>query len=142
MADTVTTRTLKNTTSRLVVQLTGISDGTGEAAVTKVDKSTFVASDGAEPASLDIERIDYVITGFPYVKLLWDHTTDDGAIVLPAGAAELHFDDKVGGEDYAAQPILSDPRSAGGTGDVLLTSPASATNGVYLIVLYMRKQPD
>lgn len=145
MADTVTTRTLRDTPRQLVVQLTGISDGTGEAAVTKVDKSTFLAAPvgtaaAAEPASLDIDRIDYAITGFPYVKLLWDHTTDDGAIVLPAGAAELHFDDPMG--DGASAPVLTDPRSTGGTGDILLTSPAAATNGVYLIVLYLRKQPS
>lgn len=137
MADTATTRTLLDTSTRLIVQLSGISDGTGESAVTKVDKSTFTANDNAEPASLDIERIDYVVAGFPYVKILWDHTADDQAIVLPAGAAELHFDDVVS----AAQPILTDPRSTGGTGDILLTSPAAATNGVYSIFLYLRKAP-
>lgn len=137
MADAVSTRTLVNTSTRLIVQLNSISDGTGEAAITKVDKSAFLANDGVEPASLEIERIDYVITGFPYVKLLWDHTTDDQAIVLPAGAAELHFDDVVS----AAQPVVADPRSTGGTGDILLTSPAAATNGVYLIILYLRKAP-
>lgn len=137
MADTATTRTLLNTSTRAVVYLSGISDGTGESAVTKVDKSTFIANDGVEPASLDIERIDYVVTGFPYVKLLWDHTTDDQAVILPAGAAELHFDDVVS----AAQPVLTDPRATGGTGDILLTSPASATNGVYSIFLYLRKAP-
>lgn len=142
MADVATTRTLKDGRSRLVVQLTGKSDGTGESAITKVDKSTFLATDGAEPASLDIERIDYVISGYAHVELLWDHTTDDSAIVLPTGAAELHFDDRLGGEDYVASPLLTDPRSAGGTGDLLLTSASGATTGRYSIFVYMRKQPD
>lgn len=141
MPDTVAVRTLKETPSRLVVQLTGVSDGTGESAVLKVDKSAFLATDGAEPASLDIERIDWVVAGYPHIQLLWDHTADDQAVVLPAGAAELHYNDTLPG-DRGGPPTLADPRSAGGTGDILLTSPATATTGRYLIVLYLLKSPD
>lgn len=141
MADTVTSNVIANTRTRYVVHLTNVSDGTGEAAVIKVDKSTLVASDGAEPASLDIERVDYCVNGMA-VTLAWDHTTDDTALVL-AGNGGIDFrgvgvvPDLDGGVGN-----LRDPRSAGGTGDLLLTTTGHTAGDTYDITLWLRKQPD
>jgi len=63
MADAVTTNTIFSGTKRLVERYTNISDGTGEAAVIKVDKSTLIGPDGTEPAKIVIEKIEYVCDG-------------------------------------------------------------------------------
>ena len=90
MADAVTTNVVSQTPDRYFVHLTNISDGTGESAVKKVDKSTLTAEDGAEPASLDIEEVWWSVGGFSSVRLLWDHTTDDVALAL-AGSGYMDF---------------------------------------------------
>lgn len=141
MADAVVVTTLLETKSQLVVHLTNVSDGTGEAAVKKVDKSTFLAPDGAEPAVLNIERVDFNIQGFSNIKLLYDHTTDDLACVL-CGVGSRDFLGKEQIMDVVGTPGITDPKSAGGTGDIMLTAPAGATTGTYDITLWLRKMND
>lgn len=137
MADTVTSSVVESANG-LMVHLTGVSDGTGESAVIKVDKSAYLASDGAEPASLDIEQVRWNIQGFTYIKLAWDHTTDDTALVLSGSG----FDDFTGnGNDVTNPKGLPDPRSAGGAGDLLLTSVGATSGDTYDITLWLRKSP-
>ena len=128
MADTVDTKVLYNGKRRYIVQLTNISDGTGESGVTKVDIST-ITTPGFTPTYSTIDMIDYSIQGFTSVRLHWDHTTDDEIAVLPAGSGTLYYQ-SVGGN--------VDPRTAGDTGDVKLTTAGSASGNTYNIVLYMR----
>ena len=140
MADAVTTRTVGETAAQLVVHLTNISDGTGESAVVKVDKSTFFAPDAAEPAALDIESVRWNVQGFTSVRLLWDHTADDTGLVLSGSG----YDD-FRGEDMERVPglcALKDPRSAGGTGDIILTTAGAVSGATYDITLVLRKQSD
>lgn len=127
MADTVTTRVLESGPRHHVVVLTGISDNTGETAVVKVDKSTLVNAAGVEPSTLSIQSAVWTIQGIGYVKLAFDHTTDDTALVL-SGNGKLCFS-KAGG--------LTDPRSAGGTGDLLLTSVGATAGGSYTVLLHL-----
>lgn len=139
MADTVAVRTVGQTANHIVVHLTSISDGTGESAVAKVDKSTLVASDGAEPASLDIESIQWNCDGMA-ARLLWDHDTDDLAIVM-SGNGSIDFT----GSNLDLVPAacrLKDPRSAGGTGDVLLTTTGHTSGDTYNITITFRKAAD
>lgn len=125
MADTVTSQTLLSGPRRHVVVLTGISDGTGESAAVKVDKSALKTADGAEPSKLAIERAQWTMQGIDYIKLAWDHTTDDTALVL-SGDGKLCFE-SVG--------ALKDPGSAGGTGDLVLTSVGATDGGSYTLML-------
>jgi hypothetical protein len=129
MADAVTTQILDNGGRNYTVILTNLSDGTGEIAVVKIDKSTLTTIGGDEPSALKIVDIAWVIQGFDYVKLAFDHTADDTALVL-AGNGGLSFD-AVGG--------LSDPKSAGGTGDIVLTAPAGTVGASYTIVMQLAK---
>lgn len=139
MADAVASNVILNTPKEYVIHLTNLSDGTGESAVTKVDKSTLVAVGGAEPASLDLEYVDYSIQGFASVKLLWDHSTDDLMTVL-SGNGFKDFRGRHGAlRDLSRTSGLPDPRSSGGTGDVLLTAPSGATTGTYDITLWFHK---
>lgn len=143
MADAVTARVIADTKTHYVVHLTNISDGTGESAVVKADKSAIgVASDGAEAASLDIEQVRWAIQGFTSVRVLWDHTTDDVGLVLCGSG----YDDFRGLEGGVSGLIktggLLDPRSTGATGDILLTTNGGSSGATYDITLWLRKNPD
>jgi len=129
MADAVNIKTVFNGGRRLVVRLTNVSDGTGEAAVIKVDKSTFTGPDGTEPTSFVVEKIEYDILGMQ-VQLHWDHTTPD-IIAVISGAGYL---------DWVAAGGLVDPLSAGGTGDIELTTVGHTAGDSYTITLWLRKK--
>ncbi len=142
MADAVTTNVIMNSADHYIVHLTNVSDGTGESAVVKVDKSTLFANDQAEPASLDIEKIVWNCVGMS-VKLLWDHTTDDVATILD-GNGSVDFSQVAGGQfggRYIYTGGLKDPRSAGDTGDILLTTVGHSSGDTYNITLWLRKNP-
>jgi len=139
MADAVAVRVIADTPSHYVVHCTNISDGTGESAVAKVDKSAIaVATDGAEAASLDIEKVVWACDGMQ-VRILWDHTTDDLALAL-SGSGSLDFKDMAG--TGRARGAILDPRSAGGSGDILFTTSGHTSGDTYNVTLWLRKNPD
>lgn len=127
MADAVTTQVLINQAPFYSLRLTNNSDGTGESDVVKVDKSTLVGTDGLEPIALDLIKAEWTCSGMS-VLLEWDHTTDD-AILLMSEHGE--FCAKMAGP-------LRDPRSAGGTGDILLTTVGHTAGDTYNIVLHFK----
>ena len=132
MADTVNTVVVHEDADHYVVQLQNVSDGTGESAIAKVDKSTLEI-EGQNPAiavgHLAIEEIAWNIQGFSYVVLLFDHTANDQALLL-AGNSYLDF------REYGG---LHDPQSAGGTGDLLLTTAGAVNGATYNITAVLRK---
>lgn len=126
MADTVDTVTLFRGTTRCAVRLTNISDGTGESAVVKVDKSALAVLLGiTEPAKIIIEYMDWAIQGFASVRLHFDHTTDDEIAVLCGNGAR----------DFTPFDGLVDPGSAGGTGDIILTTNGGGSGSTYDIFI-------
>lgn len=148
MADAVTTQIIVDTPELTVLHLTCISDGTGETGVIKADKSALKFCNGivtagvkaapAEAASLEIGAVRWAVQGFTSVRFLWDHTADDVALVLSGSG----YDDFIGPGDARGGTIVgmpSDPRSAGGTGDVLLTSVGGASGSTYDITIWLRK---
>ena len=77
MVDAVTSTTIVDDDRKAVIQLTSTSDGTGEAAVTKVDVSGLAvrSSDGAACTGCKVERVNYSTFGMS-VKLLWNATAN------------------------------------------------------------------
>lgn len=128
MADTVTTTTVFNGISKLVVHLTSLSDGTGESNVVKVDKSTFTGPDGTEPTDFVFERIEYDVSSMR-VLLSLDRTTDQTIAVLQ-GQGVMDW--------TSAGGLLKE--STGDTGDILLTTANHAAGDGYDITLYLRKK--
>lgn len=128
MADTVDSIVLFAGTKRRAVRLLNISDGTGESGVVKIDKSALTGPDGTEPTKLVIEEVVWNVNGFTSVRLYWDHTTDDEAIVL-SGA---------GSRDYTSVGGLQDPGSAGDTGDIILTTAGAVSGATYDITIIVR----
>jgi hypothetical protein len=143
MADAVTTNVIFQNAYHYIVHLTNISDGTGESNVIKVDKSALtVAQDGAEAAAVDIEQCRWAIQGMNSVRLSWDHNTDDMALVLSgSGYDDFRGLDK-GAIGITQTSGLKDPRSTGGTGDLLLTTNGQASGSTYDITLWIRKAND
>ena len=128
MADTVDTKVLFNGTRMYSVRLTNVSDGTGESAVTKVDISTLIGPKDSAPTYTKIREILWSIQGFTSVRLFWDHTTDDEIQVLSAGNGYMNWIG-LGGE--------TDPKSTGGTGDILLTTSGTTSGSTYDITIVL-----
>lgn len=137
MADAVTVNVISNTDKYYTVHLTNVSDGTGESAVVKVDKSTLTDINEREPMSLNIATIRWAMQGFSSIQVLWDHTTDDKALVLSGSGYDDFVNGGIGG--HVMPSGLPDPRSAGGTGDILLTTVGASATATYDITLTLRK---
>lgn len=131
MADTVTTKTLFNSPSKLVVQLTSLSDGTGETNVLKVDKSTFTGLNGVEPSKLTIEKIVYDVSSMR-VKLTWDQSSDETIAVLQGEGCIDWYKNGRSARNVGA--------NTGGAGDILLTTTNHSAGDGYEITLYMHKK--
>lgn len=128
MADSVSTQVIQTGPRYYIARFTNISDGTGESLVNKVDISTLNLDNGTAPTKTSVKEIQYSIQGFTSVRLYWDHTTDDIIDILAAGN---------GYREYGTLGFLSDPGSAGGTGDVLLTTAGASATATYDITLVL-----
>lgn len=132
MADTVDSVTLNDGPRNVVIRRTNVSDGTGESDAVAVDISTLSSDPilGA-PTHLVIERVEYDIQGFTSVRLEFDATTDDEALVLGKGQGCIDLK-KYGG--------ITDPKTTGTTGDILVTTAGNAANNTYTLVIHCRKK--
>ena len=120
MADAVAVTTIEDGERQLVVQLTNLSDNTGEAKVTKIDVSTLATN--ARGAACDEVRIQEVwaqVHGFDGVRLWYDAGTD--VVAFDMGPGWTHQDlSEVGGlKTYGTSP----------TGDILLSTLGTAAIG-------------
>lgn len=139
MADAVTVRTLYTSPSNdyVILHLTCISDGTGESAAIKY----------AKPSTADRLEIDFcrwAVQGFSSARFLFDHSTDDVAMCLSANG----YDDFRGQLDVSASlssaggsDAQADPKSAGGTGDLLLTTAGALSGATYDITVGLKVVP-
>jgi len=127
---------MANTIDSLVIQSDGtfyvhrylcLSDGTGMSDVVMIDKSTLTAyGTGLEPAALDLVKFSAQAWGtVNSVVLEWDHDTDDEIVAF--GVQGLEICDGEWGP-------LRDPRSAGGTGDIVITTNGLAANSGFQIL--------
>ncbi len=124
MPDAVSSQTIIDGPRNVVMKFTSVSDGTGEAAVTKVDVS---ALSGAPPA-VAIDKIHYSVSGM-IVRLLWDATSDVTIV-------ELQND---GVFDFTSFGGLPNNGGDGVTGDIQLTTVGHTNLDSYAIVLEMHK---
>lgn len=124
MADDVSSQIILDGPRNVVMKFTSVSDGTGEAAVLKVDVS---ALSGA-PTRVRINKIQYSVSGM-VARLLWDATTDVTIVDLQGdGFLKAHH---FGG--------LINNGGAGVTGDIMLTTFGHTSGDSYTIILEMTK---
>lgn len=125
MADTVTSRTLRDGDKYVIMAFTNASDGTGESAVKKVDVSALTPA----AASVVIEEIWFDVSGM-IVKVLEDATTD---VVVLALQGNNYIDLRsIGGIPNSA--------ASGYTGDILFTTSGHTAGDSYNIIIKMRKK--
>jgi hypothetical protein len=147
MADAVTTRVLLEDDHQYGVFLGSVSDATGESAVIKITFANLTKIQSPvtrlpiAPIALDLAEIWWNVVTFTSVDLFWKATTPDRIIrLLPTGYGHIQFTGRgtlVG--DTISSACAQDPLSSGHTGDITLTSSATA-GGVYNIVLWFRKR--
>ena len=134
MADAVSTTTIQDGERQLVVQLTNLSDSTGETKVTKIDVSTLATdSRGNACNEVRIQEVWAQVYGFDGVQLWYDASTD--VVALNLGVGWTHQDlSVVGGlKQYGSSP----------TGDILLSTLGTEASGdAYEIVIRAVKYYD
>jgi hypothetical protein len=132
MADAVTSQTLCESAGYITMLFTNRSDGTGEAAVVKVDVS------GLTPActTVVVEKIIYAVSGCD-LTLAWDATTDVPFCVLGGPAAGVSG--VIDASEFGG--IHNNAAAANLTGDIVftLTGAIAAAGNSYTVILYMRK---
>ena len=131
MADAVTSTTLMDSDRVAIIKLTNTSDGTGEAAVKKIDVSALSdSSTGQACTGVRLARIVYSTFGMS-VKLLWDATTDTICWDLNA--------DYTTDEDFTGFGGIQNTSGTGKTGDINLTTTGASSGDSYVIVLTLIK---
>lgn len=133
MADAVTTQTIQDGATTAIFRFTNVSDGTGEAAVAKIDVSALSKDPmtGASCTGVTIQKIYYSTIGMG-VKIFFDATTDVLAWQLNAD-----FSDTL---DFSEFTGIPDTKASGTTGDVKFTTVAHSDGDVYNIVLQVIKR--
>lgn len=124
MADATSSQTIIDGPRNVVVKLTNTSDGTGEAAVLKVDVSTLSGA----PTRVRVERIRYSVAGM-VARLLWDADTDVTMVDLQGD----------GVLDCTGFGGLINNAGTGVTGDINLTTVGHTAGDSYSIILEMVK---
>lgn len=128
MADAVTSQIIFDGQHKTIVKFTSVSDGTGEAAVLKVDVSTLTP-----PATaVKIRKAWYDVSFGMSVSILWDATTDVPALIL-AG---------FGCHDFTCFSGIPNNAGAGKTGDIRFTTNGASADDTYSIVLELVKDFD
>ncbi len=135
MANTLQTTTVYNSPRKIVVNTTGTFDGSGqETDLQIIDKSAAanVGPNGLEPSKLVVEEINATIEAYGggYVLLEFDHTADDEIAVL----SQTDY------IDFRPMGGMVDPATAGGTGDIILTTGSFAATDSYNITITCRKK--
>ena len=127
MADAVTSQTILDGERLFIAKFTNISDGTGEAAVVKIDVSTLNPNSfGLACNGVKLNKI-YGTTHGMEVRILWDATTDVFAWQIPQNSNYLMDLSSFGG--------IPNNAGAGKTGDVLFTTADASSGDMYSIVL-------
>lgn len=130
MVDTVRVNTTFQGGRRLQVHLTGISDGTGETKITKVDLGNLALFNGARPVSLALMSVSFNVDSHASVTLFWNRDPVDIEMLVLKGRGMINYK-KYGG--------LQDPNRGGtGSGNILLSTNTPVSGATYQIDLEFR----
>jgi len=122
----------KSGNRRVVVRLTGVSDGTGETDVRKVDLDLLKTPNGNVPKRTAVESIEYHVFGMTVV-LEWERTPHAEIIRLNENGVE-----NTGSKSWEKYGGYVDPGLDDATGDILLTSTNMTSGDNYDITLTLR----
>jgi len=131
MADAVTSQTIADGERNVVMKFTNVSDGSGEAAVVKVDVSALSSnSRGVACSEVRLMQVRYAVVGMS-VQIYFDATANVLLLeIAESSNGNLEFDDFGG---------ISNNSGSGKTGDILFTTVGHTSGDTYMIVLEMVK---
>ena len=131
MADAVTSQTIADGERNVVMKFTNVSDGSGEAAVVKVDVSALSSnSRGVACSEVRLMQVRYAVVGMS-VQIYFDATANVLLLeIAESSNGNLEFD------DFGGIPNNS---GSGKTGDILFTTVGHTSGDTYMIVLEMVK---
>ena len=131
MADAVTSQTIQDGARHVVMSFTNVSDGSGEAAVVKVDVSALSSnSRGVACSEVRLMQVRYAVVGMS-VQMYFDATANVLLLeIAESSNGNLEFDDFGG---------ISNNSGSGKTGDILFTTVGHTSGDTYMIVLEMVK---
>ena len=131
MADAVSSQTIVDTDKRTVVKFTNLSDGSGEAAVKKVDVSAL----GGAPSRVTIDQIWYDIGGMR-LAIYFAASTNALALTIGGSAAAGNMG---GHMDFRSFGGIKNNASSP-DGDLDFTTSGHTNLDHYTVILEMRKQ--
>jgi hypothetical protein len=131
MADAVATQTLFDGERMAIMKFTNISDGTGEAKVTKVDVSTLIPNSfNLACNGVTIVKVHAMTHGLE-VDMYWDATTDVFILSVPQNTMYSMDLTQFGG--------LWNNAGAGKNGDIQFSTRDASAGDNYTIILEMVK---
>ena len=131
MADAVTSQTIQDGERKAVLKFTNISDGSGEAAVKKIDVSALSAnSAGAACTEVAVAKIWWQCVGMG-VELLNDADADTLIIGLSPDSNGFH--------DYSDFSGIPNDAGDGKTGDVMFTTIGASNTDTYTVIIEVLK---
>ena len=132
MADAVATQTISDGAKYATFKFTNVSDGTGEAAVTKIDVSGLSKDPvtGQSCTKVSIDHIWFSTVGMS-VKVLFDASTD----VLAWQILADYSDDL----DFSSFSGIPNNAGSGVTGDIQFTTVGHTSGDTYSIILKVLK---
>jgi hypothetical protein len=137
MADTVTSQTLKDSSTQWAIKLTNASDGTGETNVVKVSANNLVTTNGGGTQRLTINKIFWSVasgtssTMSPRITLKWYGTPANTDIVTLTGSGFWDL-------TTAGQCPLTN-NAANTNGDILLSTTGFTANAAYTLIIEGKK---
>ena len=132
MADAVASQTIQDGPRKAIFRFTNVSDGTGEAAVKKIDVSALSVDpvSGAACSKVTIEKIWYTNIGMG-VKIFFDADTD-----ILAWQLNADYSDELDFSEFSGIPNNA---GTGVTGDIMFTTVAHSDGDVYNVCLSVIK---
>ena len=131
MADAVTSQTIQDGERKAVLKFTNISDGTGEAAVKKIDVSALSAnSAGSACTEVAVAKIWWQCVGMG-VELLNDADANTLIIGLSPDSNGYH--------DYSDFSGIPNGAGTGKNGDVLFTTIGASSTDTYTVIVEVLK---
>lgn len=129
MADVITTNTIFDGDKVLELNITNKSDGTGQTNEVFVDASNFTSHE--EPVThFLVEEIQWSSQGFDFIELAFDADTDVPFDLLSAN----------GYKNYKDSGGIVDPKGAGFTGDIIVTTIGPTLTASYDITIRLIKK--
>jgi hypothetical protein len=119
------TRYLVKGQNKVVINVTGVFSAADETDTVLIDLSALTGPDGTAPTAVRVDEITWTVFDIDYVQLEWDHDTDD-VVERLSGQGYMDFR-PAGGKN--------DPRSTGGTGDLILSTIGGAAGGAFSLLI-------